>query len=173
VTYLLQRHALCAELVKRHGRDLAFLGVIFFHSQATSQDDKERSSSRVIKLLQSLGAQAVLITGLGGGNLVVDLMMICERAERAGIPSTLLMTEMVAASDDTGVFVDFVREADAIVNVGNYQEMIQLPGVSRVLGGSALIGSGEPAGGELRVPMACLVEATSMVGAGRTVARAY
>ncbi|GIS89930.1 hypothetical protein CM1200mP19_2610 [bacterium] len=61
-------------------------------------------------------------------------MMICQKLEESGIPTTVLSMEMAPNPSDSG-FVHFVREADAIVSTGNYEESYDFPEVKSVLEG--------------------------------------
>lgn len=170
-TYLMQNHGLVKELLERHGKDIDFVGVILFTSGHDSRT-KERMSSYASNLARRLGAEGALLNYMGAGHHEVDVMMTCQKLERLGIKSTLLLMEMARNPEDSG-FVHFVREADAIVSTGNYEEVIELPRLDHVIGGDRLLETGDEAVGPVKVPVHVLMGATDQLGSGTLRARQY
>ena len=89
-------------------------------------------ASKWVKLLKMLDTRGVILTWVGEGHSGVDVMMLCQKCESAGIKTVMLNSEMALTPDDPG-FVHLVSEADAIVSTGNYEMKVDLPPVDRVL----------------------------------------
>ena len=70
---------------------------------------------------------------------------------------------MAAGSSDPG-FVHFVPEADAVISVGNYEQIVTLPPAPTVIGGTKVHVSELDAYGELPVTIRHLYGASSPMG---------
>jgi glycine reductase complex component B subunit alpha and beta len=169
-TYWEQNHPLLIELCRRHGRDLNFLGCIFFGGVTASAADKEASSSSVSKMARMLRADAAMVIGLNGSNHAVDLMLTIQKCERAGIKTTLVYNDVGEGPDDPG-FIFAVPEADAIVNAGSRYQKVTLPKMSTIIGGDHLVDPDIDARGELTVPMRYLHGAIDPTGNSRLTVR--
>ncbi len=162
LTYTVQNHAIVEDLYARHGQDLDFKGVVLF-TNGDTRDSKERLTAHASNLAVMMGAHAAIISYAGGGHPAVDTMMVCQKLERRGVPTTVLSMEMAANPSDSG-FVHFVPEADAIVSTGNYEEKIVFPRVGTVIGGSALISTDEPAAGPFELALSVVLGSTNQFG---------
>jgi glycine reductase complex component B subunit alpha and beta len=160
-TYLVQNHALVRELYTRHGRDLDFRGVVLM-GNGDSIESKHRVTSYAAKLVHLLGADAAVLNYLGGGNPLMDVMMLCQQLEESGVRTVLLVPEMARDPREPGL-MHSVREADAIVSTGNYEETIELPAVERVIGGRSIPGA-DDAAGPLERPLSELFASTNPFG---------
>jgi glycine reductase len=169
-TYWEQNHRLLIELCRRHGRDLNFLGCIFFGGVTAAAADKEASSSSVSKMARMLRADAAMVIGLNGSNHAVDLMLTIQKCERAGIKTTLVYNDVGEGPDDPG-FIFAVPEADAIVNAGSRYQTVALPKLRTVIGGDHLVDPDIDARGELTVPMRYLHGAIDPTGHSRLTVR--
>ena len=99
-------------------------------------------------------------------------MMICQKLENSGIPTTVLSMEMAPNPSDSG-FVHFVREADAIVSTGNYEESYDFPEVKSVVGGAALLNSESSPNGPFSYPLSGLLGSTNQFGFTNMTARSH
>ncbi len=178
-TYFHQNNPVIRELYRRHSRELTFAGVVITKSLSWAFFDKQRSASYAAKLARLLGAQGVVITAGAGGHGVADLMLNCQEAERLGLKTALICFEMAGDQGTESGFVTFVPEADAVVSTGNFDEMIELPPVERVIGGDTIIDIGNrdgdhgaPTIGRLRTALRRLYCCTALVGPGGVTARA-
>jgi glycine reductase len=171
VTYLIQNHRLIQELYWRHGRELDFGGVVLY-TNGDSVKTKDRLSSYVANLATLLEADGAVLNYLGGGHPIVDVMMTCEKLEKRGVKTTLLLMEMAVNPEDSG-HVHFVREADAIVSTGNYEQRVELGPMPRVLGGSRILETNEEAAGPLNVPLRHILASTHQFGGGTLRGRGY
>jgi len=170
-TYLLQNHAVIQELYKRHDKDLDFRGVVIYMF-GDSVKAKQRIVNYAANLTSMLGADGAILSHLGGGHPTVDVMLLCEKLERNGIKTVLLLVEMAANPRDSG-FVHYVNEADAIVSTGNYEERIDLLASQKVLGGTHILESGEDAVGTMTLTVRHHLAATNQYGHGTLRGRQY
>ena len=135
-----------------HNREIDFAGVLLQRAQVMSQDDKDRTTDYSLKLLRMAKADGLVLTWSGSGNPGVDTMMLAAKAEKAGIKSTVVNSEMSKYAGDTGITY-FPPEADAVVCAGNYEEETDLPRMETVLGGSMLGNPEIDARGPMSLPL--------------------
>jgi len=176
-TYFAQNHPVIQELYRRHGRDLWFAGVVLTVAPVTIAE-KERNAYLAARLAkETLGADGIIATKIGGGAVDTDLMMIYERCEEMGVKAALIIMERYP---DTGItFVP--ANVNALVTPGLTRDPIVLPPVERVIGGDTLFLdntnpdntnpgiSAMPANRELRIWVGDIVGAISQVGASRLI----
>jgi glycine reductase complex component B subunit alpha and beta len=174
-TWFAQNHPVIEELYRRHGRDLWFAGVVLTVAPVTVAE-KERNTALAARLAkETLGADGIIATKIGGGAVDTDLMMIYTRAEEMGMKAALIIMERYP---DTGI--TFVPEnVNALVTPGLTRDPITLPAVERVIGGDTLRLDNEnpdntnpgirpfPANQKINVWIGDLVGAISQVGASR------
>ena len=161
------------ELWERHGQDLNFAGVIL-HPVSPALADKERNTAHAVRLARELQADGMVITEEGGGNPETDLMLLCRRAEQAGIKTVIFLHENAGEDGRSEAITYTTPEADAVVTVGNTNEIIHLPAMERVIGhlkaADQLSGSYPGAlrpDGSLAVPYAVIIDAVSNLGMTR------
>jgi glycine reductase complex component B subunit alpha and beta len=169
-TYWAENHPLLADLVRRHGRDLNFLGVLLFGGVTPTTAEKEACSSAVARIAGLLRADAALFIGLNGSNHAVDLMLAIQKCERAGIKSALIYNDVGDGPDDPG-FIFAVPEADAIVNAGSRVQAVTLPRMETVIGGDRLVDPAIDPHGEITVPMRYLHSSVDPYGHSRRTVR--
>jgi glycine reductase complex component B subunit alpha and beta len=128
-TFFFQRSSLLMELVRRHGRDLRFCGVVLTLGYLPSAADKERSAQMAARLARRIGADAAVLTTFETGNSHTDTVLTCRACERLGVRTVLLFAET------NGGLTDCVPEADCIVTVGNEEELVEEWCPDRVIGG--------------------------------------
>jgi glycine reductase len=174
-TWFAQNHPVILELYRRHGRDLWFAGVVLTVAPVTV-GEKERNAYLAARLAkETLGADGIIATKIGGGAVDTDLMMIYTRAEEMGMKATLIVMERYP---DTGV--TFVPESvNALVTPGLTRDPITLPAVERVIGGETLYLDNSnpdntspdipplPANRQLNLWLGDIVGAISQLGASR------
>jgi sarcosine reductase len=174
-TWFAQNHPVIYELYRRHGRDLWFAGVVLTVAPVTISE-KERNAFLAARLAkETLAADGIIATKIGGGAVDTDLMMIYTRCEEMGMKATLIIMERYP---DTGItFVP--SNVNALVTPGLTRDAITLPAAVRVIGGDtiALDNSNPdnsnpgitltPAHEELNLWMGDIVGAISQVGASR------
>lgn len=178
-TYDQMNNPVVEELYRRHGCDLDFAGVIIT-PVSPALADKERNSSYVVSLAKMLGTDGLVVTEEGGGNPETDLMLLCRKSEQAGIRTVLFLHENAGEDGASEAITYTTPEADAVVTVGNTNEIVLLPPMEKVIGHPAaadvLAGSSPGAlrsDGSLAVPFAVIVDAVSNLGMTKMTARDY
>jgi glycine reductase len=162
-TYIHQNHPLVLEMLRRHGSDLAFAGVIL-SNEASLLPDKERSAQFVEKLARFLSVQGVVINQEGGANTLADVMLLCRLFTRSGMKTALLVNEFAGSDGKTPSLAETTAEATAIVSTGNNDRRITLTSRKEFIGFSPLQGIEGDAAGEITVPLARIYASTNQLG---------
>jgi len=178
-TYHHLNNPVIQELYRRHGIDLNFIGIIITNLNVRLAD-KQRSADYASKLARFVGAEGAIITEEGFGNPDADLMMLCKKTEEYGIRTVLITDEYAGSDGSSQSLADAVPQADAVVSVGNANEMISLPPMKRIIGElkSAEVISGGFVGslvanGGLNIEIQAIMGATCQLGFGKLTARGY
>lgn len=167
------------DLLKRHGKDLCFVGVVVTNENVTLLD-KQRSSDMTSKLVEYLGVDGVIISEEGFGNPDTDLIMNCTKIENKGI-KTVLVTDEYAGQDGTSQsLADGSPLANAIVTAGNANELVTLPVLDKIIGNvepAEVIAGGFKGSlqedGTIRVELQAIIGATNELGFNKLTAREY
>ncbi|MFI5121235.1 MAG: glycine/sarcosine/betaine reductase component B subunit, partial [Thermoanaerobaculia bacterium] len=138
-TYLYQNEPVIRGLYRRHGRDLNFVGVLLCRCLITSQEEKSRQAFQAAKVCRMLGVQGAVVTMSNGGHAYVDQMLLCEKLERAGVATVLGVDEYADVDGADFPLVTHVPEANAIVSVGNQEQIVTFPPVQRLIGGTEFL----------------------------------
>ncbi len=121
------------DLYRHHGKDLNFMGVILTNENVFLAD-KERCSDMVAKLASYLGLDGIIITEEGYGNPDTDLMMNCEKVQKAGVDVVLITDEFPGRDGKSLSLADACPEADALVSCGNGNVILNFPPMERIIG---------------------------------------
>jgi glycine reductase len=175
-TYHHQNNPIINELLLRDGKDLQFAGVVVSNANVTLRD-KERSSDYAVKLVEWLGVDGVIISKEGFGNPDADAMMYCAKLEEIGVRTVLLTDEFAGVDGGSQSLADTTPLADALVSVGNANEMIALPPMQKVIGDETIIA--KMAGGQptsrsqqgITAELQVIIGATNELGFERLSAR--
>lgn len=132
-TYVHQNSPVIHELYDRHGKDINFLGCVITNENVYLAD-KERSSNMTAKLVEYLGAEAVIISEEGFGNPDADLVMNCNKIEKKGIKTVLITDEYAGQDGASQSLADSTPLGNAVVTAGNANEVIKLPVMKNVIG---------------------------------------
>ncbi len=178
-TYHHLNNPVIKELYWRHGRDLNFIGVIVTNLNVTLAD-KERASDYASKLAKLIKAEGAIITLEGFGNPNTDLMMLCKKVEEYGIKTVLITDEYAGRDGGSQSLADAVLQANAVVSVGNANEVIRVPPMKRIIGdlktaeviAGGFVGSVSAMGG-LNIELQAIMGSTCQLGFGRLTARGY
>jgi glycine reductase len=162
-TYIHQNQPLVLEMLRRHGSDLAFGGVILAN-EASLLADKERSAQFVEKLARFLSVQGVVINQEGGANTLADVMLLCRLLTQSGMKTVLLVNEFAGSDGKTPSLAETTTEATAIVSTGNNDHRITLPSRKEFIGFSPLQGIEGDVAGEITVPLARIYASTNQLG---------
>jgi len=129
------------ELCRRHGKDLAFAGVIVLRTRWSSQSEKDITSLQAAKVAQMLGATGAIITYDAGGNDFMEVIRTVQACENVGIKTVFVTGE---EPQDTGgpPLLEPLPEARAIVSVGvghSASDPGLMPAVKRVIGQRTIV----------------------------------
>jgi glycine reductase len=158
VTATYQDLALVHELLAAHGDRLRFAGVILALGYLDTAFEKQRSAMLSAHLAASMGADGAICTTFSSGNSHTDTMLTVRACEARGIRTTAIVAET------NGGLTDHVSEADAIVSVGNEDQLVDAWVPDRTLGAEGAPRSGEP------VPMWAYLGACVQTGDGALTA---
>lgn len=171
-TYFHQNNSIVRELYERHGKDLNFVGVIFFSGFGPTMELKETESDSAVKLAHMLGAEAAIVSPFRSGHSGVAFMMVCQKCERSGIKVSVGVSQLVAGAGEPGLN-HWVPEADAMVASGNDWETVKLPSVERVIGGTELLNGMGPADADLEIEVRNLYGLSAPMGPTRLSPELY
>jgi glycine reductase len=152
-TYRHTWHPSLAALCQRHGRDINFAGVIVARGHHENEFLKERSAQIAAKLAKMLRVDGAVCTYEATGNTHIDFMLIVQALEQAGVPTGAVVHEYGGPDGKDVSLVDFVPEAIALASSGGIDRRVRLPAVEKLIGGTHLAHRGEPAQGELDLPL--------------------
>ena len=178
-TYHHLNDSVIKELYRSHGKDLNFVGVVVTNLNVTLAD-KERSTDYASKLANFIGAEGAIITEEGFGNPDTDLMMLCKKMEEYGIKTVMITDEYAGQDGASQSLADATPQADAVISVGNANEVITLPPMKRIIGdlksaeviAGGFVGSVAADGG-LSVEIQTIMGSTCQLGFGKLTARGY
>ena len=148
-SWTVMNNPLLLELYRRHGKTLAFLGVIVFRTEWTTQHEKDLMAEQAAKLAKMLGAEGALVTWDAGGNEYIEVVHTVRACERLGIKTVFLTSEDNPEGGAPSLLKP-LPEADAIVTTGFFNASLLdlglMPPVERVIGyGTKGAGSAEDA----------------------------
>ena len=176
-TYHHQNNPLIARLIEGHGTMWDFAGVVVTN-EPTRLADKERSAKEAVDQIRQLGADGVVVSKEGFGNPDADLMMIIRALEQIGVRTVAITDEFAGVDGESQSLADTAPEADAIVSVGNANERIELPAMSKVFGplpDVSRLAGGYPhsvrSDGTMEVELQAIIGATNQLGFGRLSCR--
>ncbi len=132
-TYHHLNNAVIKELLKKHGKEINFMGIVLNPLMVTLKE-KYRNCMLSVKSIEMLGAEGVIISQEGFGNPTTDLMIVCQSLENRGIKTVIITNEDAGIDGMSESLPDSVTEAKAIVSTGNSNATIMLPKMERVIG---------------------------------------
>lgn len=178
-TYVHLNQPIIEDLYERHGKDFNFLGCVITNENVYLAD-KQRSSDMTAKLVEFLGADAVIISEEGFGNPDADLVMNCNKITDKGIKTVLVTDEYAGRDGSSQSLADSTPKGDAVVTGGNANEVVTLPAMKKVIGHpeAANIIAGGYVGslredGSINAEIQVITGATSEVGFNYLTAKGY
>ncbi len=178
-SYVHMNHPVIEDLYERHGKDINFLGCVITNENVYLAD-KERSSNMTAKLVEFLGAEAVIISEEGFGNPDADLVMNCNKISDKGIKTVLITDEYAGQDGSSQSLADSTPKGDAVVTGGNANQVITLPAMKKVIGHpeAANVIAGGYVGslredGSINAEIQVITGATSEVGFNYLTAKGY
>ena len=125
-TYEIQNAPVIREFFDLHGKKLRFLGVLV-HNEVLTLPGKIRNSLFTAKLAKMLGADGAVLVTEGHGNPDEDIMLNVRNLENEGIKTVIISDELGGRDGKSPGLVDWVKECDAMVSVGNTHEILAIP----------------------------------------------
>lgn len=178
-SYVHMNHPVIEDLYERHGKDYNFLGCVITNENVYLAD-KERSSNMTAKLVQFLGADAVIISEEGFGNPDADLVMNCNKITDLGIKTVLITDEYAGQDGASQSLADSTPKGDAVVTGGNANEVVILPAMKKVIGhpeAANIIAGGHVGSlredGSIEAEIQVITGATSEVGFNTLTAKGF
>ncbi|MDD2206777.1 MAG: glycine/sarcosine/betaine reductase component B subunit [Aminobacterium sp.] len=132
-TYSFQNNSIVKKLMKEHGKEINFLGVIL-SNETVELSEKKLCVLTDSRLAQALGADGVIISREGYGNADVGFMLTIAELEKMGIKTVGAVNECTGRDGASQPMVLMRKEADALVSTGNVSEILELPSMPVVLG---------------------------------------
>lgn len=187
-TYEIQNHPIIVNLMRRHGKDLNFTGVLI---TVTSVEAKHRclvSKMAASLLKEELHAHGVIVTKGVGGASTLCVGAIASEAEKLGIKAVPIIQILNGRSNLDVECMISEQNVDSIVCSGTYYHNFTLPPVETLLGGpeEALylsgddgvieghkIATGDPAKGQVRSTYMKQVGLMSQIGFSYGIAVDY
>jgi sarcosine reductase len=126
------------EMLKRHGSEIEFLGVILSRGYNDSFEQKKKMGLWSARLARILGADGAVAMMEGTGNTTVDFMQTVKACEEEGIKTVAVLHEDDGARGYERPLVDHPREADAMISRGNRSEKLLLAPLDQVIGGKEI-----------------------------------
>ncbi len=132
-TYHHLNNAVIKECMKRHGKEINFMGVVLNPLMVTLKE-KYRNCMLAVRNAEMLGAEGVVVSQEGFGNPTTDLMLICQKLENKDIKTVIITNEDAGSDGMSESLPDSVTEAVAIVSTGNSNATVMLPKMDIVIG---------------------------------------
>ena len=123
------------EMLRRHGSELDFLGVILSRGYNDSFEQKKKMGLWTARQARCLGADGAVAMMEGTGNTTVDFMQTVKACEEEGVKTVAVLHEDNGAKGYERPLVDHPREADAMISRGNRSEKLVLEPLEQVIGG--------------------------------------
>ena len=126
-TYTLQNHAVIKELYKRHGKDLLFAGVVCGVAKIEETDRLRTVMMASNLILNVLGADAVVLTKIHGGMPHVDVGLVAERCEKAGVKTAVYIQPGISFGTLADTLIYSSEQVNLIMTVGATMERVKVP----------------------------------------------
>lgn len=130
--YYLQNEVYIKELMRRHGKDLEFVGIVF-DNNVMKIDAKETMGMISAELCkETLGADCVILNKSGMGHCQLDSALAFNWCQKFGMPAVLNLSAV--SNDQPGdMLVIADPKVDAVINSGRNWDL-EHPHVDRLIG---------------------------------------
>lgn len=148
-TWMNANDPLIQDMLRAHGRDFNFLGVVVQRTRWSYQPEKDLTADQTAKIAAMIGADGVLITSDVGGNDFVEVAATVRACVRLGLKTVFMSTEEASEDGAKPPWLVPVPEADAIVSLGSGPSAFgragrpQRPAMQRAIGGPVLYTDGD------------------------------
>jgi len=134
-TYEIQNHPIIVELMRRHGKDLNFAGVLITVTSVEARHRYLVSKMAASLLKEMLHADGLIVTKGVGGASTICVGAIASEAEKLGIKSVPIIQILNGKSNLDVECLISEQNVDSIVCSGTYYHNFVLPPVETLLGG--------------------------------------
>ena len=163
-TYFHQKNPVIESMLKRHGKDLNFKGVIL-STESSLLEEKKENARLISEIAIEKGISGIVITQEGGGHADVDLMLTLEACENAGIKTVILTNEIAGPDGSLPPLVSISDSADAIVTNGNNDEIIIVDAMEKAIGGDEILDGKHNALDSFETSLGIMYTSTNQLGA--------
>jgi glycine reductase len=130
-------HPVVLDLMRRHGKELNFLGVILQRTRFEAQHGKQVTAACTSQMAKLLGADGAIITRINtSGSNFMDLMLTVQACERKGVKTVFLTPEWGGKEGTDLPLVFYVPEASTLISTGSFERDIKVPAPEKVIGAS-------------------------------------
>lgn len=130
--YYLQNETYLKELLRRHGKDLEFVGMVIANNVMKSDSKDAMGMMAATLCKETLGADCVLINKSGMGHCQLDSALAFHWCEKMGMPAVMNLSAV--SNDKPGdMLVISDPGIDAVINSGHNFDLHH-PKVDRVIG---------------------------------------
>ena len=134
-TWAWMNNPIILKLLKEHGKNINFLGVILQRTRFSFDFGKQITAECTSQLAKMLKAETAIITRLTpGGNNFTDVMLTVQSLELKGIQTVFVTPEWGGTEGTELPLVFYVPEAVAMVSTGSHERPIRLPQPDKVIG---------------------------------------
>lgn len=134
-TWALMNSAVVRELLRQHGKQLNFLGVILQRTRYETEFGKHVNAAGTSQMAKLLGADGIIITRISSsGSNYMDVILTVQACEKKGIKTVFLTPEWGGKEGTELPLVYYVPEASAIVSTGSFERDIPLTAPAKVIG---------------------------------------
>ncbi|MBI2367168.1 MAG: hypothetical protein HYV01_19525 [Deltaproteobacteria bacterium] len=127
--------AVILELLRQHGKQLTFLGVILQRTRFETEFGKQVTAACTSQMARLLGADGIVSTRIStSGNNFMDMMLTVQACERKGIKTVFITPEWGGKNGDELPLVYYVPEATSMISTGSFERDVMMPKPEKVIG---------------------------------------
>ena len=170
MTYHHQNNRVIHELYRIHRKKINFSAVILTPLK-TSQGEKDLCSQKTADLIALIRPDGAIISKEGFGNPDADFMSIVSKIEEMGVKTVGITDEFAGSDGASQSLADGHPSADALISVGNANELVILPHMEKIIGDASLLANlagGYPKSlkpdGSIEIELQAIIGATNQMG---------
>ena len=138
-TWMWMNQPVILDLLKRHGKELNFLGVIFQRTRFETDFGKQVTATCSSQLARLLKADGAIITRTStSGNNFIDVMLTVQACETKGIKVVFMTPEWGGKEGTELPLAFYVPGAKSMVSTGSFERDIKVPAPTKVIGAGDL-----------------------------------
>jgi len=130
-----QNQPMVLKLLREHGKQLNFLGVILQRTEFYTEIGKELAALSASQNAKMMGADGAIISKTTlSGNSFIEIMLTVQNCVKKGIKTVLMVPEWGGVDGTELPLVFYIPEATAMVSTGSCEREIKLPVPAKVIG---------------------------------------